>query len=394
MIRHHTLSPHRSRFGALSGWIGSRGQRRGGRNDKRTRSLNLEGLEARQLLASDLVISEFMASNDTGIEDEDHNRPDWIEVLNNSDEVADLGGWFLTDDMDDLDKWEFPAVSLNPNERIVVFASTKNRREAGSELHTNFRLSSTGEYLGLVEPDGLTVAHDFGTEYPNQQVDVSYGFPQAVGEDTPIVSGTSAQLFVPTADNGGDALGTTWTAADFDDSTWSTAANGIGYERSGSGDYDEFFLTDIEESIYDVSSSVYLRMPFNVTDGGLVTGLTLRMQYDDGYVVYINGQEVASRNAPDLINWESQATSAHRDRNAKVPEDAFVDILQYPGLIQSGRNVLAIHALNDKVDSSDFLMIPEMTVHSIDDLRIDDHHYLSVPSPGFPNDVGSTSTLR
>lgn len=367
MVRHRVNSPHRLLFDVPTGNSAAPGQRRARRKNNRSRNLNVEGLEARQMLASDLVISEIMASNDTGLEDEDYERPDWIEVLNNGDEAVDLGGWFLTDNADDLDKWEFPDTSLNRNERIVVFASAKNRRAADSELHTNFRLDSTGEYLALVKPDGLTIAHDFGAEYPAQQIDVSFGLPQGIGQEIPIAAGVSAQLFVPTGENGGDALGTAWTAADFDDSSWSTAAVGIGYETSSG--YEEFITTDVEESLLNVNTSVYLRMPFNVADGGKVTGLTLSMQYDDGYVAYINGQEVARRNAPDSLGWDSSATKAHRDRDAKKPEDAVIDVLQHPGLLESGENVLAIHALNDKIDSSDFLMIPTLTVESISTLR-------------------------
>ena len=58
-------------------------------------ALGFECLEAKQMLAGGLVISEFSASNDNGLRDEDNNRPDWIEILNTDDTQTNLDGWFL-----------------------------------------------------------------------------------------------------------------------------------------------------------------------------------------------------------------------------------------------------------------------------------------------------------
>ena len=122
---------------------------------------------------SEVVISEFLAVNDSILADEDGDFSDWIEILNEGEETVDLAGHFLTDDMTRLNRWEFPSVILEAGERLVVFASNKNR-EVG-ELHTNFRLSSQGEYLALVAPGGVVVLSDFGEEFPPQFGDVSYG---------------------------------------------------------------------------------------------------------------------------------------------------------------------------------------------------------------------------
>ena len=130
-------------------------------------TVSLETLEPRQLLAG-LVISEFLASNDNGIRDEDRNRTDWIEVLNDGDEAVNLDGWFLTDNSNDLDRWRFPSIELPSNGRIVLFASGKNRSDPEGELHTNFRLKASDGYLALVQPDGVTVQYDFGPSYPPQ----------------------------------------------------------------------------------------------------------------------------------------------------------------------------------------------------------------------------------
>ena len=122
------------------------------------------------------VISEFMASNGSVLADEDGDFNDWIEIRNPDASPIPLGGYYLTDDAAELTKWAFPAVTLNPGATIVVFASNKDRAIAGSELHTNFKLSASGEYLGLINPNGTTVESDFAPTYPPQFEDESFGF--------------------------------------------------------------------------------------------------------------------------------------------------------------------------------------------------------------------------
>ncbi|MFT4549049.1 MAG: hypothetical protein ACI9MB_003020, partial [Verrucomicrobiales bacterium] len=59
---------------------------------------------------TDARITEFLASNDEGIEDVDGDPSDWIEIWNSSGSSGDLGGWYLTDDPENLSKWPLPAV--------------------------------------------------------------------------------------------------------------------------------------------------------------------------------------------------------------------------------------------------------------------------------------------
>ena len=125
------------------------------------------------------IISEFMASNGgASIVDEDGDSSDWIEIHNPSGNIAMLDGYYLTDDPGDLQKWAFPAVNLAPRDYLIVFASGKDRVNPASELHTNFSLDSSGEYLALVKPDGVTIVSEFGpagTDYPEQEADLSFG---------------------------------------------------------------------------------------------------------------------------------------------------------------------------------------------------------------------------
>jgi hypothetical protein len=121
-----------------------------------------------------LVINELMAVNTKTKADKDGDYSDWIEILNVSSQDVNLEGWHLTDDEDTLDIWTFPAVTLSSGQYLVVFASEKNLTNPASELHTNFKLGSDGDYLALVRADG-TVEDKISPCYPSQLADVSYG---------------------------------------------------------------------------------------------------------------------------------------------------------------------------------------------------------------------------
>lgn len=134
-----------------------------------------EELRVQVVLPGEPVISEFMADNETGLKDENGEASDWIELCNPTAEPAQLAGYYLTDDRADLTKWQFPALTLDPGGCLVVFATGNDRRNARRNLHTNFSLERTGEYLALVKPDGKTIVTEFAP-YPEQRQDVSYGF--------------------------------------------------------------------------------------------------------------------------------------------------------------------------------------------------------------------------
>ena len=125
------------------------------------------------------AINEFMASNDGAlVVDEDGDDSDWIEIYSPSGEVANLEGYFLTDDASDLTKWVLPKGALGGCDYLLVWASGKDRSLVGGELHTNFSLKSGGEYLALVKPDGVTIVSEFGSDgadYPDQDGGVSFG---------------------------------------------------------------------------------------------------------------------------------------------------------------------------------------------------------------------------
>ncbi len=126
-----------------------------------------------------VVLSEFMADNESGVVDEDGTRSDWIEILNRGPLEANLSGWYLTDDRLNLTKWQFPPgmSPLNVNGYLRVWASEKDRRPPLGHLHTNFRLSNNaGGFLALVDPQ-TNIVSTFDP-YPAQQEDISYGRDQ------------------------------------------------------------------------------------------------------------------------------------------------------------------------------------------------------------------------
>jgi hypothetical protein len=170
------------------------------------------------LLAQDAVrISEFMAVNNATLADEDGDFSDWLEIHNAGIGPVNLGGWHLTDNPGNPDKWTLPVVNLPANGRLIVFASNKDRSLAGSPLHTNFQLDGDGGYLALIRPN-LTIASRF-ENYPAQVADVSYGAGLNVTPFPFLLTGAPARVHVPT--NG--SLGLSWTAAGFDDATWNSS---------------------------------------------------------------------------------------------------------------------------------------------------------------------------
>lgn len=124
---------------------------------------------------ADVVINEIVADNETTVMDEDGHYSDWIELHNNGDEAVDLEGYYLTDDSTNLEAWEFESVSIPAGQFLVVFASDKDRADPASVLHTNFKLNNAGEYLALVEPDGLTIVSEFAPSFSPIWSDVAYG---------------------------------------------------------------------------------------------------------------------------------------------------------------------------------------------------------------------------
>ncbi len=345
------------------------------------RRLHLEKLEPRALLAvSDLRITEFLASNDENLLDADGDASDWIEIYNSGTEAVDLTGLHLTDNASNKTKWKFPAgVTIPAGGYRVVFASSKNTVLAGGELHTNFAISADGEYLGLIAANGVTVIDEYAPNFPPQEEDVSYGVSmETIGGASPIISnGVQARGWVPTS----SVYDTTWRDVDFDDTPFNIVGpTGFGFENNP-GDFINY-TAEIGRTVPSNTRSLYLRIPFTLESIGGIDKLTLRMRYDDGFVAYINGQFVASDNAPNQPQWNSFATALHDDALAEqfLSFDASAAIPH----LRAGENVLAIHALNVN-GGSDMLISPELVAESSRIVEPKTVGFFDIPTPGYAN---------
>ena len=103
-----------------------------------------------------------------------------------------------------------------------------------------------------------------------------------------------------------------------------------------------------------INASIYIRIPFNLTDASGISNLTLWMKWEDGFVAYLNGKKIQSISAPEDPEWNSSSTSNRSNENDAI---TFFD---YPvsGPLQKGQNILAIQGLNGSQSSSDFLISP------------------------------------
>jgi hypothetical protein len=513
------------------------------------------------VIPAQTIISEFMADNKKVLADEDGQYPDWIELYNTGTTTVNLQDWALTDDPTHQAKWLLPSTNLTAKGFLVVFASGKNRALPGAALHTDFNLKASGEYLGLLRPDG-TVATEFGPAFPPQYPDISYGLAQDVTTNVLLSSGSPVKILVP----GNGNLGVSWTQPGFDDSGWMGGTTGVGYETAVSGfavynyvanvgvcslaaaqelimnpaqqsavyeenapvinylntsdgahfsgdrtfpgltigvdqdnyavhamatltipaagnwtfgvnsddgfqltvgtftmaypdprgpadtlqtfnfssagdylldlvfyecgggsevelfaaqgsfgsfdathfrlvgdaanggltvsapvvssgvagsSYRQLIQTDVQSQMQNVNASAYLRVPFTVANPSLLQSLTLRMLYDDGFVAYLNGQEIARRNAPATVQWNSTASAAHPSYQATVFEE--INVSDALGNLLPGQNVLAVQGLNQSASDTDFLIEPELVEYRASSST---NKYFATPTPGGLNNSG------
>jgi len=141
-----------------------------------------------------------------------------------------------------------------------------------------------------------------------------------------------------------------WNNISFNDSLWLQGTTGIGY---GDGD-DETILSDMINNYI----TVYGRKIFSISAPSSVTNMNLIIDYDDGFVAYLNGQEVARSVMPSgTPNYNTIASTYHE---AGTPET--FDLTPYINSLVAGTNVLAIEVHNRFIDNSDFSMIPELVI--------------------------------
>jgi hypothetical protein len=246
-----------------------------------------------------VVINEFSSSNISLLEDEDKDYNDWIELYNNSSSAKNMLGYYLSDDPAIRKKWKFPAVTIDPFSYLVVFASGKNRTAIPETYTTIIPRYAVWQYLVPVSE-------------PNSS----------------------------------------WKNPGFDAAGWNTGASGFGYADND------------DSTIIDKVSSVYVRKEFNLTGIHSITGIVLSIDYDDGFVAFINGHEIARSNVGTATNIPYNRFTI-TDREAVMYSGGFPEnfIITNPSaFLVEGINVIAVQGYNNSTSSSDFSLIPMLSI--------------------------------
>jgi hypothetical protein len=311
------------------------------RNSRRVSAL--EQLEPRLVLDSTLVFNELSFHPV-----DDNPAVEWVEFYNQMAVDLEISNWSVSGGI----TFDFPEGTIVPGRGYLVLAADPTGLEAAGGPAGAFgpyvgSLNNDGETLRLnnnngrnmneiafgdsvpwpVGPDGsgvtlakaelLTAAHD-----PNNWVQSSElgGTPGAVNFDTSVTDGVdetllpigvNTRVLVPTQAND---LPVNWTANGFDDSSapWSNATTGLGYDDSN-GAVSQLLdaAGDIENEMQGVNSSALVRAEFQVDSPNELDELTLDVDYDDGFVAWLNGTEVARSNAPaGTPAWNAAATDS------------------------------------------------------------------------------------
>ncbi len=372
-------------------------------------------LMSASLSHAQLAITEFLSSNYAGLTDELLNEEDWVEIQNTSSSTVNLSGWYLTDDASNLRKWPFPAWTLNAGNRLVVFASARDKRPvqttagldnantlASPRLATNFKLANNaGGYLALTKDltsGGLSLVSVY-SNYPRQFANVSSGFSTggttAAGVSLFAPGPGVMRYLVPTA-----ATPATWNTPDFDASAWTAAAGTtIGFDSDettnvGSTSYLPYFTVNLGKPVsgvphvmWSVNSCLYTRYSFDVADKAAVASLLLKIKYEDGFVAWLNGVEVARGNFTGSAAYNS-ITTARIETLALADESFDITTLGLPAL-RTGTNVLAIQGINGSASSNDFLLAPKL--EAVPAGAAPPVAYFASPTPGAANSAEKTN---
>jgi len=253
------------------------------------------------LYAQQVFINEIMSSNGITIADEDNDYSDWLEIYNAQESSVDLNGYGLSDDASTPFKWIFPQVTLAAKDHLLVFASDKNRTEYIRHWETVIDWGDVWKYR-------------LGTSEP------------------------------PAA----------WKNIEYDDLSWSSGASGFGF-----GDNDD--ATIVPSTV----QSVYVRKTFTLTDASIVKMALLHVDYDDAFVAYLNGSEIARKNIGTVGTPPTYNQSATNFTEPLIvyggrPETFVIENFQ--SLLKNGNNVLAIQVHNYGTGSSDLTLIPFLTL--------------------------------
>ncbi|TDI13404.1 MAG: metallophosphoesterase family protein, partial [Acidobacteria bacterium] len=173
----------------------------------------------------------------------------------------------------------------------------------------------------------------------------------AWGQGTVLVEFGSSMVYLVNSSDPG--IGIDWTEKDFPNG-WPPGTYGVGY---GAG-------TLVQTSVPSGTSSVYTRATFNLVDASSVTNLFVAADYDDGTMMWINGEEVfRSPGMPDTPTWNT-APSSHEASNGLPPDyGTLVDASAAMSFLVDGDNVLVVGVWNRNDTSSDLVVVPQLLMN-------------------------------
>jgi PKD repeat protein len=196
----------------------------------------------------------------------------------------------------------------------------------------------------------------------------------AMAQEIILVEFGSSMSYI--ANSGDPGIGMTWADPAFDDSGWSAGQFGVGYETATGAQ--NLLLTTVPTG----TKSVYTRTTFTIDEVNAVQNLILGADYDDAYVVWINGAEVyRSQLMPSgSISWNSLLRGEYEPSNEPAPcyETHDISAAGMPEL-HNGENSLAIGIWNVAAVSSDLLLVPQLLINR--DLSLTRGPYLQVGTP-------------
>lgn len=157
---------------------------------------------------ADIVINELLAQNVSSLPDENGNFCDVVELYNASSEPVCLGGYYLSDSVENRFRYHLPEITLAPGEYLLIFCDGENYIGENGEIHANFALSygetlcltdRTGGYMTLTvenigedvslsrTDDGTYEASMVSLGYPNDEIGREAFLQSRVNEDSPLV---------------------------------------------------------------------------------------------------------------------------------------------------------------------------------------------------------------
>ncbi|MGE5294145.1 MAG: lamin tail domain-containing protein [Solirubrobacterales bacterium] len=242
-----------------------------------------------------------------------------------------------------------------PQRTQILLGQLKTARLYPSVEAPRFLINGVPQHGGCIQDtDELFIQAPAGTIYytldgsdprgPTPTLPTDGGVVVLVAEDA------SKRVLVP-----GQPLDDGWRASlSYNDLDWRAGVGGVGYERDSG--YESLISTDVGEQMYGLNTTCCIRIPFECEDDPCdCETLTLNAWYDDGFVAYLNGVEIARTLFTGEPRWDSHADSGHEADGLHS-----FDVSAWRGLLQPGVNLLAIQGMNASSTSSDFLISVEL----------------------------------